>query len=544
MVWAAAAGLGAGPSGTGAAEAQDRPSPAVAPRREITLTIDCAGKSHRINPLVYGIAFDPQRARESSVWDLGPGARRWGGNPSSRYNWQLGNAWNTGKDWFFENVDYAVLPVPAHEHFIGENAAHGVATAVTLPMLGWVAKDTTSHSFPVRVFGAQEKTDPWRPDAGNGVSPGGKPIPAGSPERTSVPAPPEAIARWVSALGEKGRAERGRRVLMYILDNEPMLWNTTHRDVHPEPLSYDGLLERTIAYGVAVRAADPETAIAGPAAWGWLEYFHSARDAAAGFELAPDRRQHGGVPLLPWYLRKLREHRERTGRRILDVVDVHYYPMADGVFSGGVDPATAARRVRATRSLWDPTYVDESWIGESIRLLPRLQEWIDQNDPGLGLSIGEWNFGAPEHVSGGLATAEALGRFGEAGLHSAFYWQFPPRGTPAYHAFRAFRNYDGKGSRFLDWSLRTRAAAPVSLFASRDAEAQMIVAVVLNLDPAQAVPVRIDNSNCGAPGSRRVFSDSGRGQGLAEVSAGRMEDRWRSLALPPWSMNVLEIKLQ
>ena len=44
----------------------------------------------------------------------------------------------------------------------------------------------------------------------------------------------------------------------FALDNEPMLWNSTHRDVHPDPVTYDELLDRTIRYGSAVRAADPD----------------------------------------------------------------------------------------------------------------------------------------------------------------------------------------------------------------------------------------------------------------------------------------------
>src|SRR5580765_1626305 len=97
-----------------------------------------------------------------------------------------------------------------------------------------------------------------------------------------------------------------------------------------------------------------------------------------------------------------------------------------GIGTGGdVDPTTAARRIRSTRSLWDPTYVDESWINERMRLLPLLRQWIAMYHPGLRISIGEWNFGAESHMSGGLATAEALGRFGTEGLYSAYYWTFP-----------------------------------------------------------------------------------------------------------------------
>ena len=49
----------------------------------------------------------------------------------------------------------------------------------------------------------------------------------------------------------------------YILDNEPNLWSTTHRDVHPDPVTYDELLAKTIAYGTAIREAGPRRAHCG-----------------------------------------------------------------------------------------------------------------------------------------------------------------------------------------------------------------------------------------------------------------------------------------
>src|SRR3712207_7920754 len=41
------------------------------------------------------------------------------------------------------------------------------------------------------------------------------------------------------------------------LDNEPMLWNETHREVHPVPMSYDELRNRTYRYAAAINAVDP-----------------------------------------------------------------------------------------------------------------------------------------------------------------------------------------------------------------------------------------------------------------------------------------------
>ncbi|MGH7272292.1 MAG: glycoside hydrolase family 44 protein, partial [Polyangiaceae bacterium] len=402
---------------------------------------------------------------------------------------------NASMDWFFEN-----RASPSVASFLAENAAHGVESALTVPILGWVAKDATSYAFPVSIYGPQAKTDPWHADAGNGVSPSGAKIPPGPPTRTSVPASPEWIKEWVSTIVAGDKEAGARSVHEYILDNEPMLWSQTHRDVRPEPLGYDELLDRTIRYGTAIREADPNAIIAGPASWGWSGYFFSAKDLAARFGMRPDRRDHDNVPLVEWYLRKLREYEEKTGVRVLDVLDLHYYPQADGVYgggTGGTDPKTAALRLRSTRSLWDPSYVDESWIHESVRLLPMMKEWIARDYPGRAISIGEWNFGGEGHITGALATAEALGRFAEYGVRSAFYWAVPPIGSPSIQGFLAFRNFDGKGGRFLDWGLPTKETPGVSFFVSRDAEGKHLVAVAINMSPTTAKRAEIDVHSCG-----------------------------------------------
>jgi hypothetical protein len=513
----------------------------------VALAIRCSAPAHAISPFIYGIGVLPMHdAPDSHQWRLGATTRRWGGNHTSRYNWLLGNAWNAGKDWFFRNVDYDRTPGPAHERFIEASLAHGLANAITLPTLGWVAKDSISYGFPVSSHGPQQAVAPEHGDMGNGVTPRGKLLPAGPPERTSVAMPPAGVGRWVQSIRARD-AVRGRRgVRMYILDNEPTLWHTTHRDVHPEPVSQDELLSRTIAYATEIRRADPAAVIAGPALWGWFAYFRSGVDQVAQ-PAHPDRDRHGGLPLLPWWLREVAAHEQRSGVQILDVVDVHFYPQGRGIgvgLEGATDPDTAARRIRAPRSLWDPRYTDESWIAEPMRVIPRVRAWIDEFHPGLGISIGEWNFGAEGHMSGGLAVAEALGRFGEQGISSAFYWDYPADRSPAFWAFRAFRNFDGLGGRFLDESVQASSDEPmVSVFASRDAATGHLVAVLLNLDPRAPAQARLDASSCGRVVGERRFEFGGGAAGFAPVTAEPAGVALGQLTLPPYSMTVLDVRV-
>lgn len=498
--------------------------------RPSSVRIDCSAEAKPISPLIYGIA--------RGVVASGETAHRVGGNAMTRLNWEAGNLWNTGSDWFFENVqgDNAGLP-----KWLDDARGQGLQMALSVPMIGWVAKDGSSFGFPAQKYPKQQKFDPNRPQAGNGLDADGKPLSPGLPSQTSEAAPPARIQHWVEAVVAREKAAGKRSVALYMLDNEPDLWHRTHRDVHPEPLSYDELLEKTLAYGAAVRAADPEAVIAGPASWGWTGYFFSPKDQETGFHLNPDRRSHQNLPLIAWYLQQLADHERRTGKHILDVLDVHYYPQAAGVYGGNeaTDARGAALRIRSTRSLWDASYRDESWIGESVELLPRLQRWVDENYPGRGVALGEWSFGGENHVSGALATAEALGRFGQHGLKAAFYWASPAAGTPTFWAFRAYRNYDGKGAAFQDLSLPTQAPTDVSAFASRNEESTRLVVVILNLDASVAHRVSFELRGCGEVRETRAFSYAGGPDGLSAVKSPSVD----GIDSPPYSLQVVELTL-
>ena len=92
-------------------------------------------------------------------------------------------------------------------------------------------------------------------------------------------------------------------------------------------------------------------------------------------------------------------------------------------------------RLRSTRSLWDPTYADESWIadvqdGPYVRLIPRMRDWVNANYPGTKLAVTEYNWGGLESINGALAQADVLGIFGREGLDLATIWGPPSTGQP------------------------------------------------------------------------------------------------------------------
>ena len=161
------------------------------------------------------------------------------------------------------------------------------------------------------------------------------------------------------------------------------------------------------------------------------------------------------------------------------------------------------------------------------------------------MSIGEYNFGAEKHMSGGLAQAEALGRFGQQGLTSAFYWTYPPEDSPGVLGVPRVPRLRRQG-RPLPGHVgahHARRRAPAS-FASRDASGKKLVAVLLNFDPEQAAQAQLELKGCGTLNTVRVLGYSGAPGGFTEQATGTQAEQTLSQRLPPYSITVLDLTVK
>lgn len=465
------------------------------------LSVNAQADAQPISPDIYGMNY----ADEALAADLNLPVRRWGGNSTTRYNWQSDLS-NTGSDWYFENIPQggSVSTLPdgsAADLFVEQDRRTGTRTIMTVPLIGWVAKSSSPRDHPFAcgfkrsIYGNQQDADwQWDADCGNGVLTNGQPITTNTPLDTSTAISPTFVANWVTHLiGRYGTAANGG-VKFYNLDNEPMLWNSTHRDAHPQPVTYNELRDRTYQYAAAIKAADASAQTLGPVLWGWCAYFYSAAD---GCGAGSDYAAHNDTPFVPWYLQQMQSYEQQPGgARILDYLDLHYYPQAHGVsLSPAGNAATQALRLRSTRSLWDATYIDESWIsdaapgGVAVRLIPRMRDWVSANYPGTKLAMTEYNWGALDHLNGALAQADVLGLFGREGLDLAALWGPPASNEPGAFAFRMYRNYDGQDRAFGETSVRAASANQdrVAIYAAKRGVDQALTLMIINKSPTETL---------------------------------------------------------
>ncbi len=504
-----------------------------------TVRFTIPAEPRKISPYIYGLGTYMHENRDlEKVWEIRPTLYRWGGNTSSRFNFKL-DAWNTGSDWYFRNIKSSKPKMI--ERFMADNLKHQTASAITLPMLAWIAKDGSSFSFPRSRFPSQQAYDG---EAGNGLSMGGRHLPT-DPGLTSIPNSPAFVGEWVQQL----KTQFGQFPHFYIMDNEPMLWNSTHRDVQQEPMRYETYFSRYVAFAEAVRKADPEAVIIGPASWGWLEMNYSAWDIEgphSNGKRHTDRKAHGNKPFLEWFLDELKKKEQELKISLLDQIDVHHYPEKDRWPGGGdKNPKRRQALFNSTRSLWDPNYTDQSWINEKMYLIPRLKEMANRFKPGTKVSIGEYNFRAERDVSGAIVQAELLGIFAMTGLDAAQYWDFPRRNASPIHGFRLFRNYDGNGSGFGDEWIENSLGIQNnrSVFAARNSRDKLITVVILNkIEDPQTI--QLDLSGFPTIKSGQIFSFvSPRKDESVQSSQQKLKvDSPMSLTMEGMSMHMVELR--
>jgi len=216
---------------------------------------------------------------------------------------------------------------------------------------------------------------------------------------------------------------------------------------------------------------------------------------------------HGGsIWEAQYYLQQLALYQKQHGTRLLDYFDEHYYPTTPSGLPSPSDcialceegdAATQAARLQATRSLWDPSFVENDWIGQyygDIDLIPRMKSWVNQYYPGTKTAITEYNFGALDSMNGALAQADALGIFGAQGLDLATLWGPPTTSQPGAYAFRMYRDYDGQGSTFGDTSVQATSTdqGQLSVYAAtRSSDGALTVMVVNKTAGALDAPVSL-----------------------------------------------------
>jgi hypothetical protein len=454
---------------------------------------------------------------------------RLGGNRWTAYNWE-NNYSNAGSDYIFENdtlLSPSRTPGAAVLPTLNASKISGAATLLTIPTNGYVSAD--SYGGDVRYNGNYWDGSKWVSGTYNpnylsqhfvpesAAKPGGPASFTLNPSTSDGAVYQDEFVNWVNHQTGPGQQ------VFYDLDNEPDIWSATHLEVHPANATYQEMVNDAVNYGGAIKAVSPNALIFGAVNYGWQGMITlqnqpsdpSINDTILNFQAS--------------YLKSMKAAAQTAGKRLLDVLDMHFYPEATGIdtslpagqqsvriTSTNTSPGVVAARLQAARSLWDPSYVESSWITQystpyepsgsppqfktaAIQLLPREQAIISEYYPGTKISFSEYNYGAGQDISGGVAQADVLGVYGQTGVFAATWWgDGAPNDRFITSAFNMYLNYDGKGHKFGNTSLGASIsdASKASVYASEDAgNPNRMVIVLINKNTTTSQVATLNFSN-------------------------------------------------
>ncbi|WP_437320844.1 glycoside hydrolase family 44 protein [Sorangium sp. So ce385] len=491
---------------------------------DVSFAVDTSAERAPISPYIYGTNSDLTGAERWTV-------RRMGGNRLSTYNWE-NNASNAGVDWHHTSDDYVPwfyggIPMSESEKFdipgIAATAYHerslsmGAGTLLTLQTAGYVAKDKDG-SVPETLAAPSSRWVEVKASKGAPFS--------------LVPDPSDGAVfmdEFVNFLVNRfGDASTPTGIGAYSIDNEPGLWADSHPRMHREKATCAEVMTKSADLARAVKRVDPHAKIFGPASYGFSEYY----DMQSAIDWGAVKSNYDWY--IDYYLDNLRIESAKEGRRLLDVLDLHWYTEAvaggQKILRAGNDNQEANKaRVQAPRSLWDPSYWENSWVSDHfssfLPLIPRLQRSIAKHNAGTKLAFSEYNYGGENHISGGIAMADVLGIFGKLGVYLGAFWKMGNDADGAPYvtaAFRLFNNYDGNGSRYGDTAVKAETSDidNSSVYASVDEDGDgNLRLIVINKNFEHDMNAVVHLGGGAVYTSARVWAFDSSGPGITEKPA-------------------------
>lgn len=457
--------------------------------QNITITVDASANHKPISPYIYGrnnsVSDNPSSPVSQAYWALYRDAgvrifRENGGNNCTKYNWRL--KLSSHPDWYNNvydhNWDYAaqsiLTNVPNAQAFFG------------FQMLGKVASNKNNNFNDWAYNQSQWWSGVTNNSAGGGTANGGgdvtkytKDWPADS--TTAI------LDYWFNTL------QYDKNKLQYWnMDNEPEIWQYTHDDAIGA-ITADEFLAKYFAVAKKAREKFPEIKLVGPATpneWQWYSWNN---------DKVLDPQDNKYYPWMEYFIKEIAEEQNKTGIRLLDVLDVHFYPSTQS------DPDATLQLHRVFfDTQYDWPYSNGvklvgpySWNNNVTKeyFFERCRQWLVQYmgaNHGVTFGISEYgtiaNNGSEDPNLIACWYASHLGTFANEGVELFTPWDWYKGQWEVLHMFS---NYFG------DVSTKATSSneVTVSAYSSLTDDGDSLIIAIVNRDRVNSKTIDLNISN-------------------------------------------------
>jgi len=456
---------------------------------QVTIRIDAQAEQKLISPFIYGrnnsfASTDPNwtlpdqdliRLRDAGITFF----RESGGNNSSKYNWR--RRLSSHPDWY-NNVyanDWDQTARTLQKNFPN---AQGLWA---FPLLGYAAK-TSQANFNDWGYNQSKWWEGVNQNlAGNGLpnATGNKAKVEGNKnlylEKWDADSATAILGHWFD---NSGLGLDKSKIKYWNMDNEPEIWSGTHDDVMPVQISAEEFMQRYIAVAKKARQKYPDIKLVGPVTaneWQWYNW--------DGKTVVSNGKNY---PWLEFFIKAIGEEQKKSGVRLLDVLDIHFYPSTKKteevvqlhrIFFDKNYSFPEANGVKNLTGTWDVSLNKEY-------IFTRINDWLTTYlgaDHGVTLGLTETGLdGSIEPSVTAVWYASTLGEFMKNGVEIFTPWSWT---AGMWETVHLFSRYNQKISVQSVSGNETLVSAYPSVNAANDS----MTVVLINRSAAQSQIVNI-----------------------------------------------------
>jgi hypothetical protein len=410
-------------------------------------------------------------------------ARENGGNNATKYNWR--KKISSHPDWY-NNVyshdwDYASQTIQTN--------MPAMQTLWAFQLIGKVASNTNNNFNDWAYNRAQWWSGTAQNLAGGGqVNPAGgnKALVDGNPNLYLMSWPADStVAILDHWFGTGGLGLNKNNFMYWSMDNEPEIWSGTHDDVMPTQLSASAFIDKYIEVAEKARQKFPEIKLTGPVTaneWQWYKWSNESININGKYYC-----------WLEYFIKRIAEVQKATGIRLLDVLDLHWYPST----------TADADVLQLYRTFYDKNYVypdangvktiNGGWDNTQTKeyIFRRANDWLNEyfganNGITIGLSECAFNSSNPNITS--VLYASILGTFADNGTGLFSPWTWKPGMWETLHLFSRYaKNIRVNTTSSLD--------TVVSGYSTINSNADSLTIIFVNRDLSASRNVTVDLSN-------------------------------------------------
>jgi hypothetical protein len=292
----------------------------------------------------------------------------------------------------------------------------------------------------------------------------------------------EVLNHW---FGVKGIGLNTSNFQYWDMDNEPEIWSGTHDDVMPTQIAATAFMDKYFAVAKKARSLFPGIKLCGPVTaneWQWYKWSSETLNINGKYYC-----------WLEYFLKRVADEQKATGIKLLDVVDIHWYPgeSADAdvlqlhrIFYDKNYVYPGANGVKTINGGWDNTQTKEN-------IFQRINDWLTQYfgaNNGITIGLSESGINSSNANVNSVLYASMLGTFANNGVELFTPWTWNVGMWETLHLFSRYaKNNSVTSTSTLENS--------VSAYTTVTNNADSLTVILVNRDLSLTHKVTVNLSN-------------------------------------------------